>query len=72
MTVVSVRIPEKTRKEMKQTKVNWSEYIREAIEKKIEAEKKKQLFSSVDEILKDTPPAPKGFAAKSVRRDRDG
>jgi len=72
MTVISVRIPEKTKKEMKKAKINWSEYIREAIEEKIEEERKKQLFSSVDEILKDVPPAPKGFASKSVRKDRDG
>jgi hypothetical protein len=69
--VVSIRISEETKREMEQVKVNWSEYIRGAIIQKINEEKRKEAFFSVKEILKDISPAPEGFAAKSVREDRD-
>jgi|GEM_PF-180832 len=69
--VISIRIPEKIKQEMDQVNINWNEYIRDAIVQKVNEERRKEAFSSVKEILKDTVQAQEGFAAKSVREDRD-
>jgi len=69
--VISIRIPEKIKQEMDQVNINWCEYIRDAIVQKVNEERRKEAFSSVKEILKDTVQAQEGFAAKSVREDRD-
>ncbi|AJB42868.1 hypothetical protein TCARB_1832 [Thermofilum adornatum 1505] len=41
MAIITVRIPEELKKKMREIDINWSEYIRSAIEKRIEEEKEK-------------------------------
>ncbi|MCS7364556.1 MAG: hypothetical protein NDF54_03870 [archaeon GB-1867-035] len=47
MTVITIRIDEETKRKMKEIKINWSAYIREAIWKKIEEERGKNLAKAV-------------------------
>jgi Arc/MetJ-type ribon-helix-helix transcriptional regulator len=47
MTVITVRVDDETRRMMKEIKINWSEFIREAITRKIEEEKRKNIAKAV-------------------------
>lgn len=47
MTVVTVRVDEETKRKMKQIKINWSEFIRNAIKNKIEEERRRNLARAV-------------------------
>ncbi|MEM4576696.1 MAG: hypothetical protein QW701_04455 [Candidatus Nezhaarchaeales archaeon] len=47
MTVITVRVDEETKRQMKLIKINWSEFIRNAIKSKIEEEKRRNLAKAV-------------------------
>jgi hypothetical protein len=71
--VISIRIPEKTRSEMKEIgrQINWNEEIREFIKKRIENKKKDDVLASVTARLEKLPEVPQGSVAALVRADRD-
>lgn len=71
MKIVAVRVPEEIKKKMRDVPEDWSEYIRKAIEERINIEERKRILREVKEILKDVPKAPKGTAAKLIREMRD-
>lgn len=71
MKIVAVRVPEEIKKKMKDVPEDWSEYIRKAIEERINIEERKRILREVKELLKDVPKAPKGTAAKLIREMRD-
>lgn len=48
--VITVKIPSDLKKKMKCVKINWSEYIRDAIQRKLEEERKKMASAKLDEI----------------------
>ncbi len=50
--IISLRVPEKLKEEMSKVNVNWSEYLRKAIEDKISREKMKRIWNEI-ESLKD-------------------
>lgn len=56
---------------MKDVPEDWSEYIRKAIEDRIDIEERKRILRDVKELLKDVPKASKGTAAKLIREMRD-
>ncbi|UVS68326.1 hypothetical protein NWT39_10500 [Nitrososphaera viennensis] len=69
-TPLSVRIPEETKKKMKEVDIDWSEYIRTAIEDKIRESRRKKVADSMDAIREKTKYG--AFdSAKSIREDRD-
>ena len=49
-SVITVKIPSDLKKKMKRVKINWSEYIRNAVQKKLEEENKKIASTKLDEI----------------------
>jgi hypothetical protein len=71
--VISIRIPEQTRSEMKKLRrfINWNQEIRDFIKKRIDDKKKDDVLASVTELLKKIPALPSGSAAQLVRADRD-
>ncbi len=70
MPVVSVRVPERLKEEMRLVRINWSEYLRRKIEERIELERRSRAAELVDAIRSKTRPG--AFeAARSVREDRD-
>jgi len=71
MKIVAVRVAEETKKKMKEIPEGWSEYLRTAIEDRINMEERKKLLEEIKELLKDIPKAPKGTAAKIIRGLRD-
>jgi hypothetical protein len=73
MSVVTVRVDEKTKRRMGQLKhVNWSSVLREAIERKLEQEKNRDLAKALLANDKLRRPAPAGWdSAKAIRFWRD-
>ncbi len=47
MAIITVRVSEEIKKKMKEVNINWSEFIRKAIEDKIYEEKKKNLAKAI-------------------------
>ncbi|MEM1985337.1 MAG: hypothetical protein QXG36_08990 [Nitrososphaeria archaeon] len=47
MAIITVRVSEEIRKKMREININWSEFIRKAIEEKIDEEKRKNLAKAV-------------------------
>jgi post-segregation antitoxin (ccd killing protein) len=50
VNVITVKVPPELKKKMKQIKVNWSEYVRVCIQKKIEEQRRKAASDTLDEI----------------------
>jgi post-segregation antitoxin (ccd killing protein) len=50
VNVITVKVPSELKKKMKQVKVNWSEYIRDSIQRKIEEQKMKAASAKLDEV----------------------
>ena len=71
MEVASFRVSKKTKKEMKEVGINWSEELREFVEKRIREYKRKKALEKVDAMLSKVKTAPKGTAQQLVREDRD-
>lgn len=71
-TVVSVRVPERLRREMERLKdVDWSALLKSAIEERLKRETLKAMWKDVEELRAKTPPSPDpDFSTRSIRRDR--
>jgi hypothetical protein len=71
--VISIRVPEQTRSDMKKLRrfINWNQEIRDFIKKRIDDKKKDDILASVTQRLKKIPALPSGSAAQLVRADRD-
>jgi hypothetical protein len=73
MSVVSVKVPPKLKKDMEKRKdrINWSQEIRSFISMKLEEEQRRENVERAERILKSHRPLQKGEAGKIVREDRD-
>ena len=73
MSVVSVKVSPKVKKEMEQLKekVEWPAEIRKFIERRLEQERRKENIDRVERVLKTMPQVPKGTAERLVRESRD-
>lgn len=67
--LISVRIDEELKQRMRDTPINWSEYIREAIEAKIRAEEMRRAADEMDRIANATRGDWSGSA--EIRKWRD-
>lgn len=71
-STITVKIEKEIKEKMKEIKINWSEYIREAIRRRIELEERKKV---AEKLLKDLKAGkytvPKSFINKSIRELRD-
>ena len=71
MAVIALRIPDKMKQDMTRVKLNWSEYIRVAIEEVLTSQKKRKLLEKLTQLtrghLKPSPP----HATRLIREIRD-
>ncbi len=69
---VSVKVDEGLKRRMRSVRVNWSEYIREAIRRRVELEARKSAAEKLLEDLKARKHvAPKGFIDETIRELRE-
>lgn len=71
-TLVAFRVPKRLKEEMKKTQnVNWSSYLRSAVEKRLRLEELHRLSREIETIKTKIPPSPDvDFSVKSIREDR--
>jgi hypothetical protein len=50
--VITVKIPKSMKKEMKNIELNWSRYIRECLQTKIDEQKQSEAFEKLNQIRK--------------------
>ncbi len=69
---ITVRIDDELRRKMREIKINWSEYIREAIRRRIELEERRK---AAERLLKDLREGkrkvPPGFVDEAIRERRE-
>ena len=71
-TVFTVKIPEKLKKEMKEIDdINWSEYVRECLQTKVNQRKMKAASDKLDEIRKRSKPTSTEEVVAWIREDRE-
>ncbi|MEM2847135.1 MAG: hypothetical protein QW624_05885 [Nitrososphaerota archaeon] len=68
---VSVKVPKELRDLMRKVDVNWSEYLREAIEMKVSIELSKMALNTLDEIRRRVQEIPMEELVKWIREDRE-
>jgi hypothetical protein len=66
-----VKVPSELKKKMKQVKVNWSEYIRECVQKKIDEQKMKEASAKLDEIRMRARPVSEEELLTWIREGRE-
>lgn len=72
MHTVTVKVDEKLKKKMSTVKINWSEYVREAIRRRIQHEERRRAAEKLLESLKvGEHVAPKGFINRTIREMRE-
>ncbi len=71
-TVVSVRVPERLKKEMEKLKdVDWPALLKAAIEERLRREKLRTLWKDVEKFRVKIPSSPQpDFSTRSIRQDR--
>jgi hypothetical protein len=71
-TVVSVRLPEKLKREMERLKdVDWPALLKSAIEERLRRERLKTLWKDVEDLRAKVPPSPDpDFSTRAIRQDR--
>jgi post-segregation antitoxin (ccd killing protein) len=69
---VSVKVDEGLKRRMRSVRVNWSEYIREAIRRRVELEARRSAAEKLLEDLKARKHvAPKGFIDETIKELRE-
>ena len=68
---VSVKVPEELREMMRRVKVDWSEYLREAIRAKIREELAKEASEKLDEIRGKAGDVPTDVLVEWIRAERE-
>jgi hypothetical protein len=73
MSVVSVKISDKTKREMEELRdrVEWPSEIRAFIESRLEQARREDTLNRVEKALKNQPKTKRGTSSKLVREDRE-
>jgi len=69
--VITVKVPKKLKAQMKKIDINWSEYLRQCVQKRLDEEKMRAAFQKLDEIKKTTKPTATEEIVKWIREDRE-
>ncbi|RLG40290.1 MAG: hypothetical protein DRO05_06785 [Thermoproteota archaeon] len=70
MRMITIRIPEELKEEMRKYDVNWREIIRRAIEEKIRSIKMEEAVEKIREVRKRSKPVKKGELDAWIKQDR--
>lgn len=69
--VVTVKVPRELKKKMKQADMNWSQYIRECIEKKIDEQRIREASRRLDDIRGRGEQVPTKELVSWIREERE-
>jgi len=71
VSVITVKVSNELKEKMKHVKVNWSQYIRDAIQKKVDEQKLKTASARIDEVRMRAKPVPTDELVSWIREDRE-
>jgi len=71
VSVITVKVSNELKEKMKQVKVNWSQYIRDAIQKKVDEQRLKTASAKIDEVRMRAKPVPTNELVSWIREDRE-
>jgi len=72
MSTVTVKVNKNLKRKMSVLKINWSQYIRDAIRRRVELEERRNAAKKLLEDLRaEKHIAPKGFINKTIRETRE-
>jgi hypothetical protein len=69
--VITIKVPKELKNKMKQLHINWSEYIRQCVQNKIDLEKRKTASEKLDEIRKRAAPVSEEELLSWIREGRE-
>ena len=69
--VITIKVPKELKKQMKQLNINWSQYIRESIQQKVDQQKRKEAFLRLDQIRAKAKPVSNNELVGWIREDRE-
>jgi hypothetical protein len=69
--VVTVKVPRELKKKMKQIDMNWSQYIRECIERKMDEQRTREASRRLDDIRGRGEQVPTKELVSWIREDRE-
>ncbi|MGQ9469709.1 MAG: type II toxin-antitoxin system VapB family antitoxin [Nitrososphaerales archaeon] len=69
-SVITVKIPKELKERMKEVDVNWSEYIRSTIIKKVEEHELRNASEKLDKIRAKAKPVPTSELISWIKEDR--
>lgn len=70
ISVITVKVPRELKERMKTIDMNWSEYIRAAIQKRVEEEGVRRASKRLDEIRGRAKTVPTTELLRWIREDR--
>ena len=69
---ITIRVDDELRKKMREIKINWSEYIRNAIRRRIELEERRKAAERLLNDLKEGKrKVPSGFVNEAIKEGRE-
>jgi len=68
--LITVKIPKAMKQDMKKIELNWSQYIRECLQEKIDEQKKKEAFEKLDQIRNRSKPVTNEETLAWIREGR--
>ena len=71
MDIVTVKVPRELKERMKHVRVNWSQFIRESIQRKIDEQRLREASAKLDEIRMRSKPVPTDELVSWIREDRE-
>jgi len=72
LRTVTIKLDEELKQKMRKVKINWSDFVRNAIRQKIELEERRTATEKLLEDLKARKHvAPRGFINKAIRETRE-
>jgi len=71
VNAITVKVPNELKKKMKEINLNWSEYVRDCIQKKIDEQRMKAASAKLDEIRARTKPVSTDEVVSWIREDRE-
>jgi hypothetical protein len=69
--VITIKVPKELKKQMKQLNINWSQYIRESIQQKVDQQKRKEAFLKLDQIRAKAKQVSNDELVGWIREDRE-
>ncbi len=69
--VITIKVSAELKNNMKKVGINWSEYIRDCVQKRVDEQKMRAASKRLDEIRKHTKPTSTDEIVAWIREDRE-